>query len=212
MLQRRVGWILTAGMSLLMGLPAAADPVDNPGPFTLTLPSGYFLIGNNQRRFDVDPTNPPMLGGSVDGTGAVALPQSEINFPDATITVPGLGNITVRILARSDGTGSLDAFRGDAIASVSLDVNLIHSFLPVGCGIRPIDLTVTTGTSGTLTGVPYDQALGTATYVSNDSVVPGSSNCGLLGGLIDAQIGLPAAAGVNKTELNAQFSPIFTGS
>jgi hypothetical protein len=186
---------------------AFADPIDNPGPFTLTASSGYISVGS--QRFDINPDNPPSLSGQIDSMGVATIPN--LVFPDVIVIVPLLGAVTVRIEAISDATGNINAATGDGSAAISLRVRLIHALLGPNCRIEPVDIAATTGDSGRLTGVPYDQTTGTATLVSNDFSVPRSTGCNF-GSLVDSQLGLPSPAPNNELLFNTAFDPILVGS
>ncbi len=196
-------------VSLVLSGLAFADVVDNPGPFNLTFDSGILKIGQLSP-MAIDQLT---IAGSVDGGGNVTIPMAGIVLPDFTLTGTPIGNVTVRFVPLTDGTGSLNPLTGDAGAAISFRVRLINSLLPSGCAIDPINIGLTTGADGGLTGLAYSAADGTATYVDNTSAVPRTSNCGLFGGAIDSQIGLPSASGNNFVDqLHGTFDTIFVGS
>jgi hypothetical protein len=147
----------------------------------------------------------------VDSQGNVLIPLSGVSFPDATIPSP-IGDVIVRVEALTDATGILYPITGDATLAISVRARLINQLLPPDCAITPISPLLTTGMSGALTGVPYDQTNGTATYVSNDFSVPRSSGCGAFGGALDDYLGLPSGAGNNEMQFVSFFDPIITGS
>lgn len=186
-----------------------ADTVDNPGPFTITARSGHLKVGSGT--FDINPNNPPSLAGTIDSSGVSILPAESIIFPDAVISVPFIGNVTVRIQPLSDGSGGINALTGDGDATISLRVRLINSLLGPNCRIEPVNLTATTGSSGLLQGVLYDQTVGTATFVSNDFSVPRSTGCNF-GTVVDGQLGLPSDPPNNEVVLGVSVDPILTGS
>ncbi len=154
-------------VSLVASALALADTVDNPGTFTLNFDAGTLQIG----RLNPVAIDALTITGSVDSAGNVTIPIEAIVLPDFVVTTD-IGDVTVRFIPLADGSGLLDPLAGDATASVSFRIRLIHSLLPAGCGIGPVDATLTTGTDGGLTGVPYDMGDGTATYVNNTFEVP----------------------------------------
>jgi hypothetical protein len=200
---------LCAVVSLVVSGLAFADVVDNPGPFNLTFDSGILKIGQlNPMAIDQ-----LTIAGSVDGDGSVTIPMAGIALPDFTLTGTPIGDVIIRFVPLADGTGSLNPLTGDAVAAISFRVRLINTFLPAGCAIDPINAALTTGTDGALTGVPYSPDDGTATFVNNTFAVPRTSNCGLFGGAIDSQIGLPSGSGNNFIDqLHGTFDTIFVGS
>ncbi|HXN40579.1 MAG TPA: hypothetical protein VN918_02235, partial [Myxococcaceae bacterium] len=88
---------------------AFADVVDNPGPFNLTFDSGILKIGQLSP-MAIDQLT---IAGSVDGGGNVTIPIAGIALPDFVLGTP-IGNITVRFVPLTDGTGSLNPLTGDA--------------------------------------------------------------------------------------------------
>jgi hypothetical protein len=188
---------------------ALADVVDNPGPFNLTFDSGTIKIGQ-LNPMAIDQLS---IAGSVDGAGNALIPAAGIVLPDFTLTGTPIGNVTIRFVPLTDGTGVLNPLTGEASAAISFRVRLINSLLPAACAIDPVNLALTTGTDGGLTGVAYSMDDGTATYVDNTFAVPRTSNCGLFGGAIDSQIGLPSGSGNNFVDqLHGTFDTLFVGS
>ncbi len=100
---------------------------------------------------------------------------------------------------------------------VKLENPLLGSECYIGSNADPVTLELTTGTTtggptgkpGTLTtrakgGIAVIEGV---SLVSNSFAVPGASGCGPLGlldGIVDDQVGLPAAAGKNKAILNGK--------
>src|SRR5262249_19160876 len=123
-----------------------------------------------------------------------------------------LGEVTVRFVPQSDAAGTLNPVTGDATLTLSIRFQLMHSLLPPNCGIGPVDATLTTGPSGKLTGEPYDQTTGLATYVNNEFSAPQSSGCGVLGGPIDSFLSLPSDQPNNSIQVPTQSAPFSPGS
>ncbi len=202
--------LLAASVALVVvSSLAIADPVDNPGDFTLAFDTGVIKIGNLQ---EYDFSGVSIAGTVLDVAGNVFIPTAGVAVPD--IVVPSqLGNVTLHFVSLSDGTGSLNAVTGDATFAISLRLFLMNPSLPPDCRLDRVDLALTTGTDGTMTGVPYNMADGTATYVNNSFSVPVTSGCGFLGPTIDSLVGLPAGPGVNYiNNLHGTFVPVFVGS
>jgi len=206
---QKLGLILSLGFALSPRL-SLADPVDNPGDFVLAFDSGTLKLGNLDEMaiaaFSVS-------GTVLDGDGNVFIPAAAIILPDATVPAPIIGDVTVRFEPLADAIGTLNAVTGDATAGLSVRVHLINPLLPPGCALTPVDIALTSGSDGGLTGIPYSMDDGTATYVNNSFAVPRSSGCGFFGGIIDSQIGLPSPPPRNYVNnLHGTFDPIFTGS
>jgi hypothetical protein len=185
-----------------------------------------------QQVFQIDSTTQPILGcspgtpdpyppdctnvlGAVDSQGNISLPQSSIIFPPATID-SGIGPIRVDFDAKNDGTGTINAATGDNTATVAIRIRLTHQFLPPGCGIgdqtNGITVATTSGSDGSLTGIPYDQTTGASQVVNQSFDVPTSSGCGFFGPTIDAALGLPSHPPNNEAVLGLQFTPVLVGS
>ena len=214
MTRNRNVWVIVMILGITMTLSsqrALADTVDNPGPFTITALGGYLKVGSH--RLDYDPANPPSFSGMVDSGGNLAIPAAGIMFPDIVVSVPGLDDVTERFVPLGDAAGLLNPITRDSNILFSGRILLIHPSLGDNCGIGPIDLMLTTGASGGLMGVPYDQTTGMAAYVENVFSVPRSDGCGFFyGPLIDSFAGLPSPSGQNEIQLMTQVDPILTGS
>jgi hypothetical protein len=189
---------------------AAADPVDNPGPFNLHFDSGSLVIGA-LAPFTI--TSLDVSGQILDTSGAINIPQDSIILPDAVIPAPIIGDVTVHFNAIQDATGSLNALTGDMTTTIALRVGLENPFLPGGCGITPDPLVLTSGTDGGLMGIPYSPDTQDVTLVNNSFGVPRSDGCGLFAGAIDSAVGLPSPSGANSLDqLHGTFDTQFTGS
>ncbi len=196
--------------SLLVSAVAMADTVDNPGDFNLAFDDGILKIG---RLDQVSVISQLTIAGSVDGDGNVSIPAESIVIPDFVVSVFGV-DITVSFVPLADATGTLFPLAGDATATVSMRIGLsAPGVLPDGCGIGPIDIALTTDSDGAFMGVPYSMDDGTVTYVNGTFTVPASDGCGIYGGLINGEVGLPSPSGSNWVDgLHGTFDTIFTGS
>jgi hypothetical protein len=200
-------FVLAVGIYILMAQPAVAAIVDNPGNVSVTV---AITLGAGDQMFTLPAAT---LNGRIDSSGNLTIPAAGIVIPDRIIPdIPIIGSITIRVSPTADGTGRLNPITGDATATLSLRVSVLASILPSGCGLGPVSVTATTGTSGQLQGVPYDMAAGMATLVANDFTIPGTSGCGFLGAILDGLVGLPFAAGVAYVSMDTAFDPIITGS
>jgi hypothetical protein len=114
---------------------------------------------------------------------------------------------------------NLEAEMGTALSlpvKVKLENPLLGSECYIGSNASPIVVPLTTGTSGSLKGKLGEigtRAEGRILVISNDSLVnntiavPGVTGCGgifapILDKIIDAKLGIPAAAPTNKVILN----------
>jgi len=199
---------LLASLSLVLASLSVADPVDNPGDFTLDFDAGRIKIGS------LDPSDfagVSFAGTVLDTAGNIS---ASVAVSDITISGTPLGDVTLHFVSLSDVVGSLDALTGLTTLSVSLQMFLVNPNFPPECRIDRMDIALTTDTDGTLTGILYDMTDGTATYVNNSFSVPTTTGCGFIfGPLVDSYAGLPAGPGVNWLDnLHGAFSTVFTGS
>jgi len=200
---------LAVAAALLTSSMAAADPVDNPSDYTQTFDAGRIKIGTLP---ETDFNGVSIAGTVLDTAGDIFIPADGITVPDITVSSP-LGDVILHFVSLSDQTGSLNAVTGDAAFNISLRIFLMNPNFPPDCRVDEIDVALTTGTDGTLTGVAYSMDDGTATYVNNSFTVPTTSDCGFFGTLIDAYVGLPADVGVNYiNNMHGTFDTIFVGS
>ena len=162
---------------------------------------------NDQSETQAGYQAPVTLTGSVAANGAVTVPRANFVFPPQVITDPL--TVTVTITANSDATGTMNPLTGAVTISSSLRIDLDGIPLSgANCRIDPLNVTLTTGVSGTLVGVPYDTNTGQVTVVANDFTVPTTTDCGLVGGTIDSTLGLPIAAGNAGFALEAVSDPV----
>src|SRR5260370_15675661 len=158
--------LLSASLSLVFAPLAVADPVDNPGDFTLDFDAGRIKIGS------LDPSDfagVSFAGTVLDTAGNIS---ASVAVSDITISGTPLRDVTLHFVSLSDVVGSLDALTGLTTLSVSLHMFLVNPNFPPECRIDPMDIALTTDTDGTLTGILYDMTDGTAPYVDNSSSVP----------------------------------------
>lgn len=208
----RSSWRLASAVLLsaafaLTPMSALAQEVDNPGPATLTLLPGSFLqVGDD--RFDFQTGG--SLSGSIDADGVLSIPADGVNIPEFSVQSP-LGTVFVKIVALRDAAGFLSPGSGLAAIAGSLSINLRGGGVPSGCRIEPVDLELTTGESGSLTGTAYSQDDGTLTLVDGLFTIPAATfeNCGFASFFINSQFGLPSASGRNRILLAGQSDPIF---
>ncbi len=164
--------LLAVTAAVLASSFAAADPVDNPGDFTLAFDIGRIKIGNLQ---ETDFNGVSIAGTVLDTAGDIFVAADCIVVPDIVVTAPLVGDVTLHFVSLSDETGSLNAVTGDGSVAVSLRIFLMNPNFPPDCRIDQIDVALTTGTDGTFTGVAYSMGDGTATYVNNSFTVPATS-------------------------------------
>jgi hypothetical protein len=192
--------------------------VDNPGLVTWTVTGGELAIGD--QAFDlpgcpggVAPEGESCVTftGSVDANGNVTIPVSGISFPSLELDTGVIGVIEVFVVPSGPATGVLIPATGEATLSLGLNINV--PTLP-SCSIGPLNVSLTTGSSGTKTGVAYDQTDGTSVLVDGLYEIPEipAAACGGLGGLVNGLLGLPSASGLNSAQFGLLADPIVTGT
>ncbi|WP_336002027.1 carboxypeptidase regulatory-like domain-containing protein [Halorientalis halophila] len=137
-------------------------------------------------------------------TGDYTVAPEDFTFPVIDFSSNTLGPVPTNNTASDTITGSLDTSTGESTFNAPIFAEL--QLGTDGCGI-PVNVAGTTGQSGALTGSPADPATfdanGTAeaTLVDNELEVPATEGCGILGGTIDDDVGLPAPSGENEVVL-----------
>jgi|GEM_PF-872265 len=159
------------------------------------------------------------ISGTVNAAGALSIPQSGIFFPVVYTYAVG-AVITFQIQPISAGTGSINPLTGVVTLNISVKISIQGApqgqDLTSACGITPINFTFKTGTTNPpapnepITGVPYNDETGQATVVDNTFSAPGATGCATLGaanGPLSAEIGVPAASGVNTARMVIESTP-----
>ncbi len=142
----------------------------------------------------------------------------ENSLTGVNATTELVGSVGINEIALEVGEGTAL----DLPVRVKLENTLLGSECYIGSSSEPINLELTSGTSGKLTGFPGEigtKAEGKILVISKNKLVeegfkaPGASGCGygLLDGIIDSKLGLPASTGntavLNNTieQANAEF-------
>lgn len=162
------------------------------------------------------------ITGTVNAAGVVSIPQSGIFFPPVYTYAVGTV-ITFQIQPLSAGTGSINPLTGVSTLNISIKISIQGApqgqDLTSACGITPINLVLKTGTTNPpipnepITGSPYNDETGRATVVDNSFSAPGASGCAALGaanGPLNAEVGVPAASGVNTAVIVVEANPKVT--
>jgi hypothetical protein len=208
---------LATGAVVVASQGVAAAVVTNPGSVSIHFAGTISING----------TTPVVItgvggdaSGTIDGSGNLSLPAANINFPPFPVT---LGNVLpshVMITPNADWSGNLDPDSGALSISAPLTAGIDLSGLDgvsTSCPVGPLDLNLTTGTSGTSTGTSYDNGTGTADLVDGLFAIPavptsptpptcpGAATLNSLGGL-------PIGSGVSSTNLTATFTPVILGN
>lgn len=211
-------WLAPLGLLLVLLLaaaaPASAQKVGNPGTFNFKVNSGVMKVKDQEFPFDADQNI--NFNGTVDKNGNINIPT--MTFPVFELSAAGF-NLKIHINVVSPTTGTIDPATG--AASLRLRVWIKIDGVPLGGGCRiasaasPVDVnTLVTGTSGSggnvKTGTPYNVSTGQMKLVNATFGVPASSDCGLAGGTVNDQVGLPSPAGNNAAEFNITTTPKLT--
>ncbi|MBN8870549.1 MAG: DUF11 domain-containing protein [Solirubrobacterales bacterium] len=196
---------------------AQAQKVGNPGQFDITAVSGFMKVGSLDQ-FELSEGS-LSLPGAVAANGTVTVANSDIGAPAFPLCdTPGSssceydGMVTVHIVG--DPTGSVNPLTGAANLTINMWISAnvtkpVTANCTIGTAGSPLSIPVITGTSGSLTGAPYDPATGLLTLVNGTIAIPGPSGGGLCG-VVGGQIGLPSASGNNLISFTMKFTPIAT--
>lgn len=203
-------------------LPAGAQPgpavVANPGRVLITVTSGAIGLGG------VDLPLPPCdevgtgclsFTATVAPDGSFTVANRDLQLPRFDLPLDQLGQaIPIGLSVETYTAGAIGGLISPqgrlARLELGLGVRLVPdlsslgplSFLASGasCGIGPVQLSLTTGGSGDVTGVPYDPDTGTASLVDGRYEVPGLA-CSPLISIILPLLAGDALAGVNINDV-----------
>jgi hypothetical protein len=181
--------------ALLFASAADAATVANPGSVTATFTGGSVKIGSGIIDAAVTPVAPSTWTGSVDENGNVSVPAANITFPplpgsaDINTVILGVQTMTLSgSIVPHDATGTIDPASGAAALTVPAHGTVTVTppgglgFGAVTCTLgsqaAPFPLALTTGTSGALTGTPYNQGDGTVSLVNGTFSIPAPSCTG----------------------------------
>ena len=222
--RRRSLLVLVAGAVIALAVPwammSAGATVSNPGAITVVFgcpavspPAGCIgqLALNGTTPITIDGINGTGTG-TIDGAGVMNFPLAGLSFTPFNILVAGAIPATVTIEPTADWTGNLDPATGAMTLHGPLLSHLSDggALLGTDCPVGPLDLNLTTGTSGAATGTPYASATGFGIVVDNDFIIPPTPdpNATCTGAtLINSAAPLPLAKGQSTTKLSMLFSP-----
>jgi uncharacterized repeat protein (TIGR01451 family) len=202
----------TGGAAVLTAGPAGAA-VSNPGTVQVAFAGSLSINGSVPIVIDgITGT----ATGTVGSAGNLSFPQGSISFPTFTPTLPTLGPTPVTIEPTADWTGTIDPSSGALTLAAPQSAHLdLSGFLPgdTDCPVGPLPLNLTTGTSGTAMGTPYNSATGVAGLVDGTFAIPAIPDAPLPPNCPDADFingagGLPLAGGVSLANLTATFTPV----
>jgi hypothetical protein len=198
------------GANVLLTAGPAGATVSNAGPIQVSF-AGSLSIGGS---VPIDITGiTGTAAGTVDTAGNISLPQASINFPPFTILLLGSLPTPVTIQPTADWTGTIGPNSGvlNLAAPQTAHLDLSSSLGDTDCPVGPLAINLTTGTSGSAQGKPYDNSTGIAEIVDGTFAIPAIpldvSTCPSAG-LIDFIGGLPVAGGASTADLTATFTPI----
>ena len=177
----------------------------------------------------------PAFNGTIDAAGNITIPTTGVVLPRAYIAIPDTNPanypyvVTADVIATTAATGTLNPLTGAASIRLRFRIKLggspfgvyVGAACSIGTTAAPIDINVlTTGTTAPpapntpISGAPY-LSNGTFLLVNNSFSVPGASGCApLIGsatginGVVNDNLGLPAAAGKNTAVVAGQTTPI----
>jgi hypothetical protein len=215
---RKLALLLATAVAIAIPWPInpAGASVSNPGPVHVAF-AGSLTINSG-----IGPIVISGLAGTADGTvdaaGNISLPQASISFPTVTVIFPVIGPTPVTIDASGDWTGTIDPSSGalTLAAPQTTHIDLTGFGLPdPDCPLGPLTLNLTTGTSGTAQGKPYDSSTGIAEIVDGTFSIPAIPDAPLPPGcpdadLINGAVPLPLSGGMSVADFTATFTPVLT--
>lgn len=200
-----------------MALAEPAAGAATPGLATASaLTGGTATIGSHISASGITGVATGTLAPGAGGTFDVVLPKGNIDILPGTATL-SLGflklGLPTTFTADSDITGTATLGAGGSIdATLTSSLSTTAQVGPFACTIGPITASLTTGTSGSLTGTPFTGSLTgveSGVLVANDFSVPAvqaTPHCpGLVAGLVDILAGLPLAPGSSSLKFNASL-------
>jgi uncharacterized repeat protein (TIGR01451 family) len=210
----RIALVALAAMAVVLTAagPASAKKVQSPGAIKFQFNDGSMKVGSQVMDASPDGSDPITFSGTIDAAGNVNIPESSIVFPPVPVQA-GAYNVLVRILPVGPATGVLNPITGATTLTARFYVKIDGVPGSSNCRIggtttsTALVLNLTSGTSGTQTGVPYNPATGLVTLVDGLFAVPASSDCGVAASSINSQLGLPSPSGNNYAVLTALAIP-----
>jgi hypothetical protein len=202
-----------AGLLVAAPPAAAAAPCPTTGgtPITSQLSNGTLRIGPVARASGTSASGCGLLILDDQGLRTV-LPKDNLTFNPFTLRV-GLLSVPTTVTAASDFAGPVELLPDNQVgASLTGSVTSTASILGFKCTIGPFTPTLTTGTSGALTGTPFtgqpDGSLG-GKLVANDFAVPAvrpSVRCPApIAALVNLTTHLPQRAGGSSITYDASL-------
>lgn len=198
-----------------VALAAPAAGAATPGIATASaLTGGTATIGSHISASGITGVATGTLTPGAGGTFDVVLPQANVQILPGTATL-SLGilklGLPTTFTANSDITGTASLGAGGTIdATLTSSLSTTAQVGPFACTIGPITATLTTGTSGSLTGTPFTGSLTgveSGVLVANDFAVPAvqaTPSCpGLVASLVNVLAGLPLAPGASSLTFHA---------
>jgi hypothetical protein len=208
-----ISLVLLAGMLLMpaasaattwAAAAAAAAPCPTTGgiPFSSQLSNGTVRIGRIARASGTSATACGLVTADASGALVSTIARDNLSFAPFSLRI-GLLSVPTQVTPVSDFHGTV-AGNPDGTTSITLTGSLTATsrILGFSCTIGPFTPTLTTGTSGSLSGSPLVGQLPgplTGKLVANDFAVPAarsSARCpGLIARLVNLTVGLPQPAG-----------------
>jgi hypothetical protein len=240
--------VVIAQAPLAGALPRPAV-IAEPGAVEFTVTGGSLGLGG----VDV-----PLPGCNPDGTGCLSFGATigpdgrfvvgadDVQLPRVDLPLDQLGlalpiGLDLEVFLAGPTTGLIAPDAGLVTLSLGIGIRLVPDLSALGplavfargasCGLGPIQLSLTSGGSGDVTGVPYDPATGAATVVDGNYDVPALGCSPLLTAILpllagdalggvdvtgllstaNAALGLPSLAGSSSVAFDVVVSRIADG-
>lgn len=202
---------LLTTVTLTGAAPAGAStpcPTVTPGPLRFTF-TAQFTNGtvDMNGKAKVTGASGAACGTIVPSGGKLVatVPAANMSFGDAEAVIFGLVPVPVTMVPLTDFTGTGSFGTTGIHTTLSGSVSATTNLLGFRCSIGPITPTLTTGTSGALTGSPFVKGAGK--LVANDFAIPAiasSATCPkLVAYFANLLLGLPAKPGASSMTFDA---------
>jgi hypothetical protein len=196
---------------------ASSCPTSGGTPFATQLTNGTIKLGNNTVN-NLTASGCGLETTAADGSLSATITKDNATFNDFNLTVSGF-TVPVHTTALGDFTGPVTK-NADGSVDVALtgQVQVSPTVLGSTCDIGPITLTLTTKTSGALTGSPFvgtPPAPLSGKLVAGDFAVPAaqpSSTCSsFVASQINNAVPLPQQPGGSTLTYDASLTVSATG-
>jgi hypothetical protein len=242
---------LVAAVPMASASSAQGSPsvIAEPGAIRLAITGGSLGLGGVDVPLpgcNPDGTGCLSFGATIGADGRFVVGPADIQLPRVDLPVDQLGlglpvGLGLEVYTAGPTTGLIAPGAGLVTLSLGIGIRLVPDLSTLGslavfargasCGLGPIQLLLTSGGSGDVTGVPYDPSTGTVSLVDGNYDVPALGCSPLLTAILPLLAGdalggvdvagllsttntaldLPAAAGASSVAFDVVVSTLTGG-